>query len=405
MHPMGIETGQIETTVILPAYNEEEGLPLSLKALEDVLAGEDASYEIMVVDDGSSDSTALVAGQYSCTLVRHEVNMGKGAAIVTGVRHAKGRKIIFIDADNTYPASEVPNVSRALEEADMVLTSRIRNNIPGLNVIGNRMISGLIRLLSGFRGTDPLTGLYGLRRELLEQIDVESRGFAVEAEIVVKASQMGASIKEIPIEYNKRAGQSKLKPFSDGFRIVRTILGLIVLYNPLLVFTAPGAILFVFGLVLSVLTFSGEFRLFGVGLDVHSFIFGVMSLMLGFQLMINGVVTDLYAIRYKLKKDDPVARAFTPRVLKALLAAGAVSFAFGVALSAASVWGWASEGFGAYLDTRKVISALFFTFFGVQAVFSSLISLVFQREYGRQSMIRLDGAGVDGEARNKRPWK
>ena len=381
-----LDATTIDATVIIPAYNEEEGLPLSLKALEEALDGEAESFELMVVDDGSSDGTADVADRFSCRLVRHKVNMGKGAAIVTGVRHARGRKIIFIDADNTYPATEVPKVSRELDEADMVLTARTRSNIPGLNMIGNRMISGLIRLLSGFRGSDPLTGLYGLRRELLERIDVESRGFAVEAEIVVKASQMGARIREIPIEYNKRAGHSKLKPFADGVKIVRTILGLIVLYNPLLVFFVPGAVLFLMGLALAALTYGGQFNVMGVGLDLHSFIFGVMSLMAGFQLIINGVVIDMYAIRHKLKMDDPVARAFSPKVIKALLATGVLSFLLGAVLSLASVWSWGVEGFGAYLDTRKVISALFFTFFGLQAVFSSLISLVFQREYGRHSV-------------------
>ncbi len=108
--------------------------------------------------------------------------------------------------------------------------------------------------------------------------------------------------------------------------------------------------------------------------------------MVGFQLIINGVITDLYAIRHKLKMDDKVARSLTPKVLKTLLAAGAVSFLLGVGLSLASVWAWGREGYGAYLDTRGVISALFFTFFGLQAVFSSLISLVFQREYRRQQV-------------------
>jgi glycosyltransferase involved in cell wall biosynthesis len=375
----------IDTTVILPAYNEEEGLPLCLENLDKELRQSDENFEILVVDDGSGDRTAEVAAGYNCRLVKHKVNMGKGAAIVTGLMHARGRKIILIDADDTYPASEVPTLSRELDKVDLVLTSRTRENIPLLNIIGNRMISSLIRALSGFRGNDPLTGLYGLRRELIERIDIESRGFAVEAEIVVKASQMGATVKEIPIKYNPRAGQSKLKPFQDGFKIVRTILGLIVLYNPIVAFSIPGVILFTFGLVISALTFSGEFRVLGVALDIHSFIFGVMSLMVGFQMMVNGIVIDLYAIRHKLKKDDSLARAFTPKRIKSVIGAATISFVFGVILSLASVWSWGSEGFGAYFDTRKVISALFFTFFGLQGIFSGLISLVFQREYARQS--------------------
>jgi len=375
----------VDTSIILPAYNEEEGLPLTLQSILKVLPEAKERFEILVVDDGSTDNTASIARSFPCKVISHRKNMGKGAAIITGIRNAKGRKIIFMDADNTYPAEEIPRISRELDTVDMVLTRRDSKNIRLLNLLGNKLISSFIRLLSGFKGTDPLSGLYGLKRELIEKLDIESRDFAVEAEIVVKASRMGSSIRELGINYNERAGVSKLKPFKDGFVIIKTILGLLILYNPLVTFFLPGAVLLLLGMVISALTFRKPFEAFGVRLDIHSFIFGVMSFIIGFQLMINGIIVDLYAIRHKFKKEDRLVKALNLRTLKYLLCAGVVSFIIGAGISVDSVISWVKQGFGYYFETRKVITALFFTFFGLQMIFSALAGYIFVREYLKKS--------------------
>src|SRR3990170_1945958 len=106
------------TTIIVPAYNEEEGLPVVLEALQALPAD---TFGIIVVDDGSTDRTAEVAGRFRCRLVSHSGNRGKGAAIRTGLAHARGEKTILIDADGTYPVEMIPAIARALETHDLVI--------------------------------------------------------------------------------------------------------------------------------------------------------------------------------------------------------------------------------------------------------------------------------------------
>lgn len=215
----------IRTTVLLPAFNEEAGLAVVLAKLQRTL---DDSYELLVIDDGSTDKTAMVAELMGARLVRHATNQGKGAAITTGMSVARGEKLIFIDADDTYPVEMIPAIASALDEADVVITARRDGmNISPFNRLGNTVFRFVIRHVAGSPVRDPLTGLYGLRREVAEGMQLRSRGFGVEAEMVIKAGRMGVRIVDMPIEYSRRIGQSKLNPIRDGLVISWTIASLI----------------------------------------------------------------------------------------------------------------------------------------------------------------------------------
>jgi glycosyltransferase involved in cell wall biosynthesis len=210
-------------SVILPAYNEELGLAATLRAIREHAPG----VEVVVVDDGSSDATAAAGGD-GVKLVCHRVNRGKGAAFRSGVAAAGSDRIVIMDADSTYPASAIARVAELLDGNDYVSAARRtgRAHIPLVNRIGNAVIAGAIRLLSGSRLEDPLTGMYGLRREALEGLDLRSDGFGLEAEIAIKAARAGLRTAQIRIAYGERAGTSKLNPIRDGLAIGRTILQL-----------------------------------------------------------------------------------------------------------------------------------------------------------------------------------
>ncbi|MCP4608626.1 MAG: glycosyltransferase family 2 protein [Planctomycetes bacterium] len=215
---------KITTSIIVPAYNEEEGLPI---VLEKIFASTNGVHEVLVVDDGSADATAEVASRFPCQVIKHEVNKGKGEAIKTGLRYAIGETVIFIDSDDTYPADVIPQMTEYLKSYDVVYGSRTygRENIPLFNQFGNWMFQSMMRYIYGFKANDYSTGLYGIKKRYLEEMDICSTGFSIEPEIAIKASRMKLQVKDIPIEYGTRVGETKLHSFQAGFDHMKTILG------------------------------------------------------------------------------------------------------------------------------------------------------------------------------------
>ena len=213
----------ITTSIIVPAYNEQDGLPVTL---ERIFKAVDGVCEVLVVDDGSVDATSEVASRFPCHVIKHKENRGKGEALKTGIRHASGEYVIFIDADGTYPAEAIPQMYEALESCDVVYGSRTtgRVNIPRFNRIGNMVFQNLIRYIYGFKASDYSTGLYGIRKHHLETMNIDSCGFAIEPEIAIKASRMKLRVKEIPIEYRSRIGEAKLNSLDAGFEHLKTII-------------------------------------------------------------------------------------------------------------------------------------------------------------------------------------
>ncbi|MGB5730804.1 MAG: glycosyltransferase family 2 protein, partial [Acidimicrobiia bacterium] len=147
------------TTIVLPAFNEEEALPVVVDDIRSVL-GPDA--DILVVDDGSTDRTADVARQLGCAVEVHAVNRGKGAAIRTGVASASGEIVIMMDADATYPASTIPAMFDLLEDNDFVRAERSidASNTPAINRLGNVLLGKAMTSLHGLDAGDYLSGLY-----------------------------------------------------------------------------------------------------------------------------------------------------------------------------------------------------------------------------------------------------
>jgi dolichol-phosphate mannosyltransferase len=211
--------------VIIPAYNEEGGLAA---VLHDLAALDEERIEFLVVDDGSTDLTAAVGHAAGARVVRHDRNRGKGAAVRTGLVHARGDRIAVIDADGTYPAREIPALLERLDRHDLVLGARTigRDNIPLFNRLGNAAFSTAIRVASGARAADPLTGLYAARRSALLALELEAEGFGIETEIIMKATAGRLRTVDHPVSYGARVGTTKLRPMRDGLVIGRTLVRL-----------------------------------------------------------------------------------------------------------------------------------------------------------------------------------
>lgn len=383
------------TSVILPAYNEAEALPSVLTALREVL---NEHYEIVVVDDGSSDGTAAVAALYPCRVVRHKRNRGKGAAIRTGLAQARGQYIVVSDADATYPAAAIPHIVELLATHDLVRCKRPHNSehMPALNRLGNWLFDTLLSLLHGLDGADHLSGLYGLRREAVLRLRLVSSGFDIEAEIGIKARVRGLRVTAFPVEYQPRVGEKKLRAFQDGFHILSRIIALVLLYNPLLTFILPGLLVLALTLGGALLLSRGPVVTPYFGLSIHSFIVAALGSVAAFQFITFGMSAALYAVE---AGDAP------PRWLVWLssrrLRLTAAIIGFGLTLAALIdmallIGRWVLAGLpGLFEETRALVIASAVLVGGLQLLSAALFLSIFAGRLQRlekEAFVEADGA-------------
>ena len=367
-------------SVVIPAYNEAAGLPLVLESLWRVL---DHHYEVLVVDDGSSDDTAHIAMAYPCRLIRHPHNLGKGAALRTGLQHARGQKVIFIDADNTYPVEAISSLVGLLDEYDLARGVRAfgRSHIPRLNRAGNFFFDSLIRLLHAVDGSDVLSGIYGGRRECLLALDLEATGFDIEAEICVKAKARGLRYGTLPIVYGTRLGQTKLKAFHDGIRILSRLLGLAVAYSPLIIFILPGLFLLVVGLAGVGLMQIQSLRLLLQELSAHgTFILGMIGLF-GSQLTIFGlaIYTAGKYLGWLGCANRVLDKACQILANRTTMLAGIALGTIGCTASAKLILDWFWQGHGDFQKTEMLVAMSVGMLLGIQLFTSSVFFSALRR--------------------------
>jgi glycosyltransferase involved in cell wall biosynthesis len=217
MKPMG---SVFPVSVVVPAHNEEESIGEVLKRIEKLRGS--LLMEVIVVDDGSTDRTAEVAKRFPYVqLISHRKSRGKGAALKTGLKHAKGKIIVFQDADFEYLPEDIPALLKPLitDQADVVYGNRFRSRPNGMSFahyIGNRVLSLTTRILFKKRLTDMMTGYKVFTRKVLEDIQLTEDDFKIEAEISAKVLKNGWRVAEVPISYSyRRAGIAKID-WKDG---------------------------------------------------------------------------------------------------------------------------------------------------------------------------------------------
>lgn len=214
----------------MPAYNEEETVRDVILDTTSILDGLDLPYEIIVIDDGSTDKTGLIASNQKVMVLHNEKNRGKGYSLRRALLHAQGDIIVTIDADGEHKPKEIPDLIDPLfNGTDIVAGSRFLGRhmrvTTKLNTLGNFMFNIAIMTLTGKRITDSQTGFRAIKKDVLEKLNLESNGFEIETEITVKSLINGFVLKEIPISCERGKYRiSKLKLLSDGRKILKTIL-------------------------------------------------------------------------------------------------------------------------------------------------------------------------------------
>jgi len=357
-------------SVVLPAFNEEDALPTVVEGIRRWTP----NAEIVVVDDGSTDGTARVAQHLGCVIVLHDHNRGKGSALRSGLARARGDKVIIMDADASYPASALPKMVDLLDTHDFVRADRQINdsNTPYVNRVGNRALGATLRTLHGLGPGDHLSGLYGFKRGVLEDLATDATGFDIEVEIGIKVKERGFSVAVFPIDYLPRIGDKKLSPVGDGARILGRILRLVLIYRPLLLFGLPGLILATMSLVAAVALSGGPIDTGYLGLAIHTFIVSALGILAGFQLMIFGVAGSVYRRHLGFraspildKVTGPSARTF------AAVFGGLLTVVCGIWLMV-TIIGWILAGGPEFTATRSLVITATGSVFGLQLLSASL---------------------------------
>ncbi len=217
----------METTIVIPTRDESESIEQTLRT---ILGLRLRDFEVVVVDGASINGTVQIVENFPVRLIRQEpTQLGKGNGLRLAFAKARGRKVIWVDADATYPLLVIPRIVKELDRFDVVAYSRKfgKENMPKFNRFGNWLFKVLIKGLHGFKGNDPCTGLWGVHRRHLARMKLTSERFAIEPEIAIKAGRMKLKTLDVPIRYQPRLGKSKLNPIKVGFEDLWTIVKLI----------------------------------------------------------------------------------------------------------------------------------------------------------------------------------
>jgi glycosyltransferase involved in cell wall biosynthesis len=361
-----------KVSVILPCRNEEKTIGICIKKIQEVLEENKINGEIIVADS-SSDRSAKIAKNLGGNVVKHN-KIGYGNAYLEGFKHAKGKYIIMGDADDTYDFLEIPRFLEALKDCDFVIGDRFKGNMekgamPWLHkYIGNPFLSFVLRVLFKTNIRDAHCGFRAIKKKHLDKLNLVSPGMEFASEMIIKAIKNNLKIKEIPVNYSKRIGKSKLQSFNDGWQHLRFML----LYSPNYLFLLPGIILFIIGLVLMIILVKGPFYMGETMIDIHSMVLGSLLSIVGFQITFLGLFAKTYAVTHQLNKEDKIMSSLFKHVdLKRGLSIGAGILLIGFLINLDILIAWILSGFSNLGKIRIIIFGSTIMIVGLQVIFSS----------------------------------
>ena len=245
------DPGEVDVSVVLPVFNEKGHLLAEIDRIREALDGSSYTYEIIVVDDGSTDGSGdRLRAVDGIRLISFPRNRGSGSARKAGSFAARGRAVVWTDADMTYPNDRIPELVKELEGHDQVVGARTseQGTAKALRVPAKWVIRMLAQYLAGVKIPDLNSGLRAFRRSVAVQyLHLLPAGFSCVTTITMAFLANGYSVRYVPIEYSPRAGESKFHWWTDTRRYLLQVVRLVLSYNPLKVFLPLGLTLLVLG--------------------------------------------------------------------------------------------------------------------------------------------------------------
>jgi glycosyltransferase involved in cell wall biosynthesis len=360
-------------SVVIPCLNEQDHIEECVTRARSALEAAGVAGEVIVVDNASEDRSAELAAAAGARVVP-EARRGYGSAYLAGFAAAEGDYIVMADADLTYDFGEIPRFVELLDDgAELVMGDRMDNIQPGAmpwlhRYVGNPVLTGVLNTFFKTGVKDAHCGMRALRRDALPRLDLRTTGMEFASEMVIRAAKEELDIRQVPIEYHPRAGESKLSSFRDGWRHLRFLL----IHSPTHLFVIPGAVMALIGAIVA-LTVALKLDVLGRQWDIHTMVGGALLMIVGTQVLALGLCAHAYGTYFMAERDpwfDRMRARF--KLEHGLLLGGAITAA-GFAFGAVLVGIWANRGFGSLSEQRLAILAATFVIVGIQIFFSSFL--------------------------------
>ncbi len=370
-------SSNLEVSVVMPCLNEARSVGLCVDTALTAMREAGIDGEVVVADNGSTDGSIALAEQHGARVV-HASQRGYGQALRKGIDEARGRFVIFGDADASYDFAQVPEfVAKWREGYDVVMGNRFAGGIaPGAmpwhhRYIGNPVLTGILNLLFRAHIGDAHCGLRGFDAAVYRQMDLRTTGMEFASEFVIKAVKLGVRIADIPVRLGPdlRGRPPHLRSFRDGWRHLRFML----LYAPNWLFLGPGALLTAGGIAMILWLLPGPRHFGGAVLDVHTMLFGLILALLGVEIASVGLFVRVfsYCERFDHRRHS-LERWLKTITLEQGLLVGAALALTGLVGDGWVFYTWASSGFGELSQVRAVIFWSLWLFAGVQVIFTSI---------------------------------
>lgn len=364
----------ITISVILPCRNEEKAIGLCLAQIKEVFLKNSIKGEI-IVSDSSTDKSPEIVQEFGATLIKHNKE-GYGAAYLEGFKEALGKYFFLADADGSYDFNELPKFIKYLEQGyDLVIGNRFAGQIekgamPPLNrYLGNPILSLIFHLFFRAKIKDIHCGMRALRKETVAKLNLRTTGMEFASEMIIKAIKKKLKIKELPINYYKRVGKTKLKPFADGWRHLRFML----LYSPLFLFFVPGLFLFIIGVALLFLLYFNAITILGLRLQFHPMFLASLLAVVGYQLIIFAFFAKTYAMTHLDEENKIISKLHQYITIEKASIVGLLVSVTGLIIYLVIFLKWFKSGFGELQEIKNSILALTLIIIGIQTIFSSFM--------------------------------
>lgn len=245
---------KVLVTILIPAYNEEQSIGTTVDKLKTLYP----EFEVLVIDDGSTDNTLQVAMDAGANVWPHPYNIGNGAAIKSGLRIAKGEWVIMMDADGQHKSEDIARLLEFKDSHDMVVGARSNSSETSLHRdIANTIYNWFASYVTKFRVEDLTSGFRMVRLSAARQfIYLLPNTFSYPTTLTMAYLRSGRSVKYIPIETKYRLGKSKIKLIQDGTRFFLIITKVAILFSPFRIFLPISLFFFLTGLFYYFFTFA-----------------------------------------------------------------------------------------------------------------------------------------------------